>query len=144
MSKSKLSTTNNEANSTQTAQTDNSKSASKSKNFSRPEDYSPASSIYKAYSNGFFPVAHKILFNAICNALDGKSEGNIDFNAVLNDAHMHRSSALAILKHMVAWNVLEVSFNSSQAVGQKRVSWAFVKIIRNPEAPVHEELPKSA
>lgn len=141
MSKSKLSTTNNEAGSTQTAQTANGKSAAKSK---RPEDYSPASSIYKAYSNGFFPVAHKILFNAICNALDGKTEGNLDFNSVLNDAHMHRSSALAILKHMVNWHILEVSFNSSQAVGQKRVSWAFVKIIRNPEAEAHEELPKSA
>ncbi len=142
MSKSKLSTTNNEANSTQTAQTDNSKSASKSKNFSRPEDYSPASSIYKAYSHGFFPVAHKILFNSICKALEGKNEGNVDFQSILDYAHMHRSSALNIIKHMVNWNILEVSFYSSQAVGEKRISWAFFRIIRNPEA--HELLPKSA
>jgi len=42
---------------------------------------------------------------------------------------------------MAAWNILEVSFNSSQAIGEKRKSWAFVKIIRNPEV---QELPKSA
>ena len=142
MSKSKLSTTNNEAGSTQTAKTANGKQVSRSKVLSCPEDYSPASSIYKAYSNGFFPVAHKILFNSICNALEGKNEGNVDFNSVLNYAHMHRSSALQIIKHMVAWNVLEVSFNSSQAIGEKRKSWAFFKIIRNPE--VQEQLPKSA
>ena len=107
--------------------------------FNCPEDYSPSSSIFKAYSNGFFPVAHKILFNAICKALDGKTEGKIDFNAVLENAGMHRSSALNIVKHMVAWKIIEVSFNSSQAIGEKRKSWAFVKIIRNPE-----KLPKSA
>ncbi len=142
MSKSKLSTNNNEAIDAQATKVTQEKLASKSKVLSRPEDYSPASSIYKAYSNGFFPVAHKILFNAICKALEGKNEGNVDFNSVLNDAHMHRSSALHIIKHMVNWNIIEVSFNSSQAVGEKRKSWAFIRIIRNPE--VHEVLPKSA
>lgn len=142
MSKSKLSTTNNEATNAQATKTAEDKQISRSKVLSCPEDYSPASSIYKAYSNGFFPVAHKILFYSICNALDGKNEGNVDFNSVLDYAHMHRSSALQIIKHMVNWNILEVSFNSSQAVGEKRKSWAFIKIIRNPEA--HELLPKSA
>ena len=142
MSKSKLSTTNNEAIDAQATKTAEDNQVSRSKVLSRPEDYSPASSIYKAYSHGFFPVAHKILFNAICNALDGKTEGNVDFNSVLDDAHMHRASALHIIKHMVNWNILEVSFNSSQNVGEKRKSWAFIKIIRNPEA--HELLPKSA
>ena len=142
MSKSKLSTTNNEAIDAQATKTAEDKQVSRSKVLSCPEDYSPASSIYKAYSNGFFPVAHKILFNSICNALDGKSEGNVDFQSVLDYAHMHRSSALQIIKHMVNWNILQVSFNSSQAVGEKRKSWAFIKIIRNPEA--HEDLPKSA
>ena len=42
----------------------------------KPEDYSPSSTIYKAYSNGIFPAAHKILFNAICRALNGQS---VDF-----------------------------------------------------------------
>ncbi len=142
MSKSKLSTPHNEAIDAQATQVTQEKKTSKSKVLSCPEDYSPASSIYKAYSNGFFPVAHKILFNAIYNALDGKNEGNVDFNSVLNDAHMHRSSALQIIKHMVNWNIIEVSFNSSQAVGEKRKSWAFIRIIRNQE--VHEVLPKSA
>lgn len=142
MSKSKLSTHNDNNSSSQNAQTINDKTASKSKIISRPEDYSPASSIYKAYSNGFFPVAHKILFNAICKALNGKSEGSIDFQSVLDDAHMHRSSAMQIIKHMVNWNILEVSFNSSQVIGEKRKSWLFVKIIRNPET--QEDLPKSA
>ena len=106
----------------------------KSKNAVKcPKDYSPASSIYKAYSNGFFPVAHKILFNAICKALNGKLEGNVDFSSLLDDAKMHRSSALQIIKHMVAWNILSVSFHSSQAIGEKRKSWVFVKILRNPE-----------
>ena len=72
----------------------------------------------------------------------GKNEGNIDFNPVLNDAQIHRSSAMQIIKHIVTWNILEVSFNSSQAIGEKRKSWAFVKIIRNPES--QEDLPKSA
>ena len=133
MSKSKISTSSNEANNSQ---------VSKSKVLSCPEDYSPASSIYKAYSNGFFPVAHKILFNSICNALNGKNEGNVDFNSVLLDAHMHRSSALQIIRHMVNWNIIEVSFNTSQVIGQKRKPWAFFKIIRNPET--QEDLPKSA
>ena len=142
MSKSKLSTTNNEANNAQNAKVTQEKQASKSKVLSSPENYSPASSIYKAYSHGFFPVAHKILFNSICKALEGKNEGNVDFQSVLDDAHMHRSSALHIIKHMVNWNILQVSFNSSQAIGEKRKSWAFIRIIRNPET--QEDLPKSA
>ena len=142
MSKSKLSTSNNEAIDAQATKTAEDNQVSRSKVLSRPEDYSPASSIYKAYSHGFFPVAHKILFNSICKALEGKNEGNVDFQSVLDNAHMHRASALHIIKHMVNWNIIEVSFNSSQAVGEKRKSWAFIRIIRNPEA--HEQLPKSA
>lgn len=142
MSKSKLSTTHNEPSNAQATKTAEDNQVSRSKVLSRPEDYSPASSIYKAYSHGFFPVAHKILFNSICKALEGKNEGNVDFQSVLDNAHMHRSSALQIIKHMVNWNIIEVSFNSSQAVGQKRKSWAFIRIIRNPE--VQEQLPKSA
>ena len=142
MSKPKLSTSSNEATDHQATKTAEDKQVSKSKPLSCPEDYSPASSIYKAYSHGFFPVAHKILFNAIYKALDGKNEGNVDFNSVLDYAHMHKSSAVQILRHMVNWNVLEVSFNSSQAIGQKRKSWVYIKILRNPEA--HELLPKSA
>ena len=142
MSKSKLSTTNNEAIDAQATKAAEDKQVSRSKVLSCPEDYSPSSSIYKAYSHGFFPVAHKILFNSICKALEGKNEGNVDFQSILDDAHMHRSSALHIIKHMVNWNILEISFNSSQAIGEKRKSWAFMRIIRNPEA--HEQLPKSA
>ena len=142
MSKSKLSTTNNEAIDAQATKAANDKQVSRSKVLSCPEDYSPASSIYKAYSHGFFPVAHKILFNSICKALNGKNEGNVDFQSVLDDAHMHRSSALHIIKHMVNWNIIEVSFNSSQGIGEKRKSWAYIKILRNPEQP--EQLPKSA
>ena len=66
MSKSKLSTTNNEATNAQATKTAEDKQVSRSKVLSCPEDYSPASSIYKAYSHGFFPVAHKILFYSIC------------------------------------------------------------------------------
>lgn len=142
MSKPKLSTSSNEATDHQATKTAEDNQVSKSKPLSCPEDYSPASSIYKAYSHGFFPVAHKILFNAIYKALDGKNEGNVDFNSVLDYAHMHKSSAVQILRHMVNWNVLEVSFNSSQAIGQKRKSWVYIKILRNPEA--HELLHKSA
>ena len=107
------------------------------------EDYSSSSLIARAYSAGYFPsFTHQRLFLTIVKLLDGNEEGNIDFNELLTDAHMHRSSAMQIIKHMVNWNILEVSFNSSQAVGEKRKSWAFIKIIRNPE--VHEQLPKSA
>ena len=52
----------------------------------KPEDYSPSSPIYKAYSNRIFPAAHKILFNAICQSLNGKTKGEVDFNAVPEDA----------------------------------------------------------
>ena len=142
MSKHKLSTSNNETTDSQATKTAEDKQVSKSKPLSCPEDYSPASSIYKAYSHGFFPVAHKILFNAIYKALDGKNEGNVDFNSVLDYAHMHKSSAVQILRHMVNWNILQVSFNSSQTIGEKRKSWVYIKILRNPEA--HELLPKSA
>ena len=141
MSKAKNPASNNSSEETTSAETSEAKASATKHSFSCPEDYSPTSQIARAYSNGIFPVAHKILFNSICKALDDKSEGNIDFQSVLDDAHMHRSSALNILKHMSAWGVLEVSFNSSQVIGQKRKSWAFVKILRNPEA---QELPKSA
>ena len=49
---------------------------------------------------------------------------------------------MQIIKHMVNWNILEVSFNSSQVISEKRKSWLFVKIIRTPET--QEDLPKSA
>jgi len=67
-------------------------------------------------------------------------------NKVLEDAQMHRSSALQIIKHMSNFGIIEVSFNSSRVIGETRKSWAFVKIIKNLEKPeVQEaELPKSA
>jgi len=112
-----------------------------------PEDYSSSSQIAKAYSAGCFPnFVHQKLFNALAQALEGKDEGRIDFNKVLEDAQMHRSSALQIIKHMSNFGIIEVSFNSSRVIGETRKSWAFVKIIKNLEKPeVQEaELPKSA
>ena len=108
-----------------------------------PEDYSSSSLIARAYSAGYFPsFTHQRLFHSIVKLLNGKDEGNIDFNELLTEAQLHRSSALQIIRHMVAWNILEVSFHSSQTIGEKRKSWAFTKILRNIE--VHEQLPKSA
>ena len=108
-----------------------------------PEDYSSSSLIARAYSAGYFPsFTHQRLFHSIMKMLDGKDEGSVDFNELLTEAQMHRSSALQIIRHMVAWNILEVSFHSSQTIGEKRKSWAFIKILRNIE--VHEQLPKSA
>ncbi len=107
------------------------------------DDYSTSSLIARAYSAGYFPsFTHQRLFHSILKLLDGKNEGSIDFNALLNEAMMHRSSALQILRHMVNWHILEVSFNSSQTIGEKRKSWAFVRIIRNLET--REDLSKSA
>lgn len=107
------------------------------------DDYSTSSLIARAYSAGYFPsFTHQRLFHSILKLLDGKNEGSIDFNALLNEAMMHRSSALQILRHMVNWHILEVSFNSSQTIGEKRKSWAFVRIIRNLET--REVLSKSA
>ena len=109
----------------------------------RSEDYSSSSLIARAYSAGYFPsFTHQKLFHSIVKMLDGKNEGSIDFNALLTESHMHRSSTMQIIKHMVNWNILEVSFNSSQVIVEKRKSWLFVKIIRNPET--QEDLPKSA
>lgn len=107
------------------------------------DDYSTSSLIARAYSAGYFPsFTHQRLFHSIMKLLDGKNEGSIDFNELLNKAMIHRSSALQILRHMVNWHILEVSFNSSQTIGEKRKSWAFVRIIRNLET--REVLSKSA
>lgn len=110
--------------------------------FNSAEDYSPSSQIAKAYSAGYFPsFTHQRLFRALVAALDGKNEGSVDFAKVLEDAHMHRSSALQIIRHMSNFGILEVSFNSSHVIGEARKSWAHIKILRNPE---HSDLPKSA
>lgn len=110
-----------------------------------PEDYSSSSLIARAYSAGYFPsFTHQRLFHAIVKLLDCKNEGNIDFNKLLNDAQMHRSSALQIIKHMVNFGILEASFNSSYVIGEGRKSWAFVRIIKNIEGMKESELPKSA
>lgn len=139
MSKSKK-TTNTATNENVRLELDAKKSR---KTLNSSEDYSTSSSIARAYSAGYFPsFSHQRLFLSILKLLDGKYEGSIDFNELLNETMMHRSSVLQILRHMVNWNILEVSFNSSQSIGEKRKSWAFVRILRNPEA--HEVLPKSA
>ena len=118
-------------------------SATKSKAaLNSAEDYSPSSQIAKAYSAGYFPsFTHQRLFHALVAALDGKNEGSVDFAKVLEDASMHRSSALQIIRHMSNFGILEVSFNSSHLIGESRKSWAHIKILRNPE---HSDLPKSA
>ena len=114
----------------------------------RPEDYSAQSLIAHAYSAGYFPnFTHQRLFHALVRALNGKSEGSVDFNQVLESAQMHRSSALQIIRHMSNFGLLKVSFNSSYIVGESRKSCAYVKILKNPEAPdepAQEALPKSA
>ena len=108
-----------------------------------PEDYSSSSLIARAYSAGYFPsFTHQRLFHSIVKILDGKDEGNIDFNELLTEAQLHRSSALQIIRHMVNFGILEVSFNSSHVIGESRKSWAYFKILRNLE--LSEQLPKSA
>ena len=113
-----------------------------------PEDYALSSQIAKAYTAGCFPnFVHQKLFHELLKALEGKNEGRVDFNKVLEDAQMHRSSALQIIRHMSNFGILEVSFNSSRVIGESRKAWAFVKIIKNlerPQVPQVEELPKSA
>ena len=107
------------------------------------EDYSSSSLIARAYSAGYFPsFTHQRLFHSIVKLLDGKDESSVDFNELLTESQMHRASALQIIRHMVAWNILEVSFNSSHVIGESRKSWAHIKVLRNLEA--HEQLPKSA
>ena len=112
-----------------------------------PEDYSSSSQIAKAYSACCFPnFVHQKLFHALLQALEGQDEGQIDFNKVLENAQMHRSSALQIIRHMSNFGIIEVSFNSSRVIGETRKSWAFVKIIKNLEKNKAQEaeLPKSA
>lgn len=109
------------------------------------EDYSSSSLIARAYSAGYFPsFTHQRLFHSIVKLLDNKDEGNIDFNELLTEAQMHRSSALQIIRHMVNFGILEVSFNSSHVIGEGRKSWVSVKIIKNLECKKDTELPKSA
>ena len=115
--------------------TEQATTGTKSKNAVKcPEDYSPSSQIARAYSAGCFPnFTHQKLFHAVVNALNGQSEGNVDFSKVLAEANLHRSSALQIIRHMTNFGLIEVSFHSSQSIGEKRKSWVFVKILRNPE-----------
>lgn len=111
----------------------------------RPEDYSSSSLIARAYSAGYFPsFTHQRLFHAIVKLLDGKDEGSIDINKLLKEAKIQRSSALQIIRHMVNFGILEVSFNSSHVIGEGRKSWVSVKIIKNLECKKDTELPKSA
>ena len=132
MSKSK---TNNETSNNQLTQQAHDNSVP---NSLPNDDYSHSCIIARAYSAGYFPsFSHQKLFQAILKMLNGNNEGNIDFCSLLAEAHMHRSSAIQIIKHMVAWNILAVSFNSSQNIGEKKKSWAFVKILHNPET--HEQ-----
>ena len=112
-----------------------------------PEDYSSSSQIAKAYSVGCFPnFVHQKLFHTLLMTLDGQSEGRVNFNKILEDAQMHRSSALQIIKHMANFSIIEVSFNSSHVIGESKESWAFVKIIKNLEKTNAQEaeLPQSA
>ena len=140
MSKSK---TNNETGSNHITQLVPDNSAHKSKSLLSHDDYSHSSLIARAYSAGYFPsFSHQKLFQAILKLLNGNNEGNVDFSSLLTEAHMHRSSAMQIIKHMVAWNILSFSFNSSQSIGEEKKSWVFIKILHNPEA--HKEVSKSA
>ena len=107
-----------------------------------PEDYSSSSLIVRAYSAGYFPsFTHQRLFHSIVKLLDGKVEGNIDFNELLAEAQMHRANALQIIRHMVNFGILAVSFNTAHVIGESRKSWAYIKILHNPE---QSDLAKSA
>ncbi len=67
-----------------------------------PKDYSSSSQIAKAYAAGCFPnFVHQKLFHALLQALEGQSEGRVDFNKVLEDASMHRPSALQIILSLI-------------------------------------------
>lgn len=108
-----------------------------------PEDYSSSSLFARAYFAGYFPsFTHQRLFHSIVRLLDGKDEGNIDYNELLDEAQLHRSSALQIIRHMIHFGLLAVAFNSSHVIGESRKSWAYIKILRNLEQP--EQLTKSA
>jgi hypothetical protein len=108
-----------------------------------PEDYSSSSLIARAYSAGYFPsFTHQRLFHAIVKLLDGKDEGSIDFNELLKESNMHRSSALQVIRHFANFGILSFSLNTSHVIGESRKSWAHIKILPNLEA--HEQLPKSA
>ena len=136
--------TQSERNEDQTQQTPATKNKA---TLNSPEDYSSSSQIARAYNAGYFPsFTHQKLFHALLMALDGQDEDRVDFNKVLDDAGMHRSSALQIIRHMANFGIIEVSFNSSRVIGETRKSWAFVKIIKNLEKNKAQEaeLPKSA
>ena len=94
-----------------------------------PEDYSSLSPIARAYSTGYFPsFTHQRLFHAIVKMLEGKNEGSIDFNELLTKAQMHRSSALQIIRHMVNFGLLAVSFNTAHVIGEGRKSWMYITL----------------
>ena len=107
------------------------------------EDYSSSSLIARAYSAGYFPsFTHQMLFHCIVKLLDSNDAGNIDFNELLTEAQLHRSSALHIIRHMVNLGMLTVSFNTEHVIGEARKSWAYIKILHKPEQS--EQLLKSA
>ncbi len=56
----------------------------------------------KYYERGVMPTAHKLLYDALREALNGADEGEINMREVLRPLDMYRSSALrimAILQH---------------------------------------------
>ena len=105
-------------------------------------EYKPNSQILRAYTAGVMPASHRILYNALIKALNGATEGEVNFPDVLLSVGVHRSAAMTAIKHMMNFGVIEFSTSYTSTPG-KRGEWhSYIKLLRDPEEK--EETPKSA
>jgi hypothetical protein len=96
-------------------------------------EYKPNSQILRAYTAGVMPASHRILYNALIKALNGATEGEVDFANVLLSVGVHRSSAMTAIKHMMNFGVIEFSTSYTSIPG-KRGEWhSYIKLLRDPE-----------
>lgn len=64
------------------------------------------SRIERAYADGYMPPEHKRVYDGLKAALDGRTEGEIILQHVLNSIGMLRPSVLKIIRHLVHYGYL--------------------------------------
>ena len=61
----------------------------------------------KYYERGLMPTAHKLLYDALREALNGTDEGEVNMKEILHSINMYRSSALRIMDILQHYGYIE-------------------------------------
>ena len=61
----------------------------------------------KYYERGLMPTAHKLLYDALREALNGADEGEVNMEEILHSLEMYRSSALRIMDILQHYGYIE-------------------------------------